>query len=592
MTPEQIKAREDYVKLAGPTVGQRGAAPHQVAPVTEPNQVVIDEKQLVSVQQQQPQASIYPQYTYGPGFYPDTRAAGGQTARGLNSYYNFQVIDHYAARMQARATDQKSVEARTLLKRNNTVVIGRGLWLNPAPDYKILGMTREQAAAWAKDVKSRFHLWANSKDSDVTGVNNLYQNMRFAHRQKDRDGEALPRFNYSDDPELLNPLQIGFLDPNQIRGDEFTFTSGPITQEDGLIKDSNGKTTGFKVWINDPQKPGSYKTVDVPAKDKATGMPLMLHMFEPEYAGQTRGIPKITHAVQRLEDTSKYKTAQLHRMQNGALLNFTSFNKQQDPGDFGFSKLEDESAGVNIKSTGIPSTTPTAVGAENVTCTHIPESQVHETGINLFEGRQGDELKATPDLSPGETAKDFTDSNFDYIAPSMGISPEVALMKVNTSFTAAKGALGLQDGESKIERDDIATDLTNPVYEAWMFGEIAAGRIQAPGFNVPVLRAAWLKNNWKSDPPIVLNPQQEATATKINAELGREDLAASAENLNGSDFESNAMKLTEQLKQLPTDPFDMAEDPELIDENETDSTGGNTIDTGADNIIKYRGKNG
>lgn len=569
-------ARQEYIKLAGPTIG--GASRPEPEPrtvKTEPKQVVIKSKELVTTPQFQPQA-LHTQ-SFGPGFLPydDTRPAGGKTARGLDSYYGFKIIDHTAARSQVRKADIESVEAHTLLKRNNSYTIGRGLRRKSTPDFRKLGITREEATEWAKAFDSAFNTWAKSSDSDVTGVNNFYQNTAFAHLQVARDGEGLPRFNYSDDPELLNPLQIGFIDPNQIQGDEWTFTSGPISQEDGLIKDENGKTTGFKVWIVDPQNPGGFKTVDVPAKDKKSGLPIMLHMFKPVYPGQKRGIPKLSHAVQDFQDITGYHKAALQRMENGAMLNFTAFNKQQDPGDFGLSDLSDEPAGVNTKTATEPSTAPSAPSSDVVTCTAIPEATTHETGINVFEARQGDELKGTPDLSPGETAKEFIDGRISNIAPSMGMSPEVAAMRTNSSFTAAKGAFGMQDGEADIERDDIVADFSDHVVFAWMFGEVAAGRIKAPGFSDPHLRAAWLQGHWIAGPPIVLNPQQEATAAKINTELGREDLATSAENLNGSNFESNATKLKEQLKQLPTDPFALAEEPELINEDDTDRNGGN-----------------
>ena len=538
-----------------------------------------------TIPDKQPQAAtsstLLPGQSFGPGFHPpgDTRFTGGKTARGLDSYYGFKIIDHYGARSQARKIDIESVEAHTLLKRNNSYTIGRGLRRKSTPDFRKLGITREEATEWAKAFDSAFNTWAKSSDSDVTGVNNFYQNTAFAHLQVSRDGEGLPRFSYSDDPELLNPLQIGFLDPNQIMGDEFTFTSGPISQDTGLIPDKNGKTIGFKVWIVDNEnktsgqnaatiptfrQSGAIKLVEVPAKDKESGLPIMLHMFKPTYPGQKRGIPKLFHAIQDFQDITGYHKAALQRMENGALINFTAFNKQQDPGDFGMSDLSDDPAGVTTKTPTESSGAPSAPSAEVVTCTAIPEATVHETGINVFEAKQGDELKGTPDLSPGETAKDFIDGRISNIAPSMGMSPEVAAMRTNSSFTAAKGAFGMQDNEADIERDDIVADFADHVVFAWMFGEVASGRMSAPGFSSPHLRAAWLQGHWIAGPPIVLNPQQEATAAKINVELGREDLATSAENLNGSNFESNAAKLTEQLEQLPTDPYALNEEIEPI----------------------------
>lgn len=494
--------------------------------------------------------------TFSRLFLGDTRRAGGKTVAGLSSYAPEVIIDHYAARMQARRIDKESVEARTLLKRNNAYVIGKGPRLDPTPDYITLGISSESAKEWAKKVKNGFHLWAKSKKSDITGDNNFYQNVRFAKHQANRDGGSFPRFFYSDDPDLLNPLQIGFIDSNQIRGDEFTFTSGPLRQDTGIKTDENGKAISYKVWIPLQNKPNRYEFVEIPVKDEATGRQIMLHIFDKEYAGQKRGIPKINHAIQDFEDITSYNNAQLTRMINGASLNFTSENALQDPGDFGFSKLRTNAAGIIIQEESPTPVRPATLSSDVVNYQRLDEATLSEPGVNVFEARQGDKLKATPDLSPGETAKDFMESRFDILAPSMGMSPEVAKMRTNSSFTAAKGAFGMQDDQADIERDDIESDFMNIAYEMWLSGEIAAGRIQAPGWSDPILKEAWLQNRWIYAPPIDLNPLQTAKANKENASIGAVDLARVAENLNGSDFDSNAQKLKDQVQELPHDPFE------------------------------------
>lgn len=508
------------------------------------------------------------QNNFNAGFNLGTKSAGGKTFADLNSYAPESILDHYAARMQARQTDQESIEARTLLKRNNSYVIGKGLLLDPTPDYETIGITLEESAEWAKNTKNRFHLWAKSKGSDVTGTNNFYQNMRFAHRQKDRDGEAFPRFNYSDDVKLLNPLQIGFLDANQIRGDELTCTSGPETQDDGIIRDKNGKPTDIKAWVNDPKKIGHFKEVTIPFFDEKTDRPIAVHMFEPEYAGQTRGIPKLTHAVSDFQKITGYITAMQTRIENGASFNFVTENEQQDPSDMDISSINTNTIGDQTK------TEITETGAIiNPFATHlgIPEATLNETGVNVFNGRIGDKLKPISDLAPSETSKDFTDGRFEYLAASLGMSPEVALMKFGSSFTAGKAALGLQDTEAGIERDDLESDFANLAYFAWLSGEIGAGRIQAPGWSDPIIRAAWLQNRWQAEPGIILNPVQEATASKTNIELGRIDLDESANNLNGSSGASNRAKLVTQLEELPTDPFKLIKDPVEISPDDADN---------------------
>jgi capsid protein len=535
-------------------------------------------KEIAIIPSDQPtrQPAINPQAMHqgNPNFQPwqGTQPAGGRTYAGLTNYAPETIIDHYAARMQARRTLSESVEAISILEAGNEYTIGKGLIVDPEPDFETIGNTPEQAQEWGKKQKNRFHLWSKSKGSDRTGTNNFYQNQILADWIVRRDGECYVRLHYSKDPNLLNPLQISFVDSNQIRGDEFTFSSGPFAQEDGIIKDDDGKPIAYKIWISDPQRPGRFKDIEVPAFDKDTGRPLMLRLFKPKTAGQTRGIPRITHAIQDFQQITGYNTAALTRMENGATFNFTSENEIQDPSDLGLSQLNRESAGLGEKTTPpVGDSEPSNVPAElTPSCSGIPEARLNETGVNVFGARQGDKLKATPDLSPGETAKEFTDSRFEKISASLGMAPEVALKKTSTSFTAAKGAFGMQDKKAAIERADLESDLTNIVYWAWTAEEIAAGRTTAPGWSDPIIREAWLQASWIAPPPIDLKPSDTANANKINAELGLIDLDKASQQLNGSSGAANRAKLAKQIPELTPLPSGEVVEPEGEDDDDTD----------------------
>jgi capsid protein len=310
---------------------------------------IIEGSPLLSIIPLDAQMSAYPAslpyYNYGY-----TQPAGGKFFDDLDNYAPETITDHWAARAQAKKLDSQSIETRKVINRKNSYVVGRGLRLKPTPDHEIIGISLEEASDWGKNVGGRYALWAKSKDSDVTGVNNLYQNQRFAHRGIKLLGEGFARFTYSDDPNLLNPLQIGFLDPNQIRGDELTFSSGPESQDDGLIKDKNGKTIGFKVWVTDPQNPGRYKEETIPAVDSNTGLPLMIHLYEPKHAGQTRGITDLLPAISDFEKITGYKTAALDRMKNGSSRDYVIENMQKDPSPMDISAMNAESAGTLLKT--------------------------------------------------------------------------------------------------------------------------------------------------------------------------------------------------------------------------------------------------
>lgn len=510
----------------------------------------------VEKQDIEPEASHLNNYGQQLGY--DTRMSGGKTRYGLSRYQSHLILDHYALRQNARKASHDSIQARVILKRENDSVIGNGLKLDPTPEFEILGISREEAEIWAEDVKSRFNLWAKSKGSDLTGRNNFYQNTRFYGWQYGRDGDVFLRLSYSDDPTLLNPLQISFIDPNQIREDEFTFSSGPEVQNDGIIKDKNGKEIGYRVWITDQEAPGHYKDIVIPAFDEKTGRPIMLHGFDPEWAGQTRGIPELGHALQEFEDITSFETATIKKAITGASLNFIVENDQQDPSDLGLAAVDNGKAGPPIETdVTATKTTPQNLGTAGVTSCNLHEQTLTEPGTMIFGAAQGDKLKEISSLSPPENSSNFVDHKFSYLAASKSMPPSIAKMIFGKSHSASRGELGLYENIREIKKDDIVSDFLSLVYLAWMSEEIAAGRIKAPGFSDPILRASWMAANWRMKPLPDVDPLKTAQTRKLNIEMGFSDFDSEAIAVNGSSGKSNRSKVARQLDELVTDPFNI-----------------------------------
>jgi capsid protein len=488
----------------------------------------------------------------------NTKLSGGKSRHGLSSYYKPLLLDHYALRLNNRYMLHDSKEARMVNRRFTDCVVGNGFRINPSPDADILGITPEQAESWAKDVKTRFDLWARSKDSDLTGTNTLYQNMRFCEWMYSRDGETYIRLNYSDNPKLLNPVQISFLDPNQIRGDEFTYSLGPYSQDTGIVTDENGAETGYKVWIDDPKKKNRYKLVQIPAVDKTSGRRLMLHGYNPEYAGQQRGYPEFSHGLEDFQDITSYSRSATKKMVNESTMGFTVENDMNDPGDMGLQDLDNTKAGPEtISSVKTPSSTPRTLGVDAVSYRELNEATQTETGpLYLLGGAQGDKLVQIKSAGPGEKSGEFMDSQLKILAASRGIPVSVASMAFNKSHSALRGELGLFTDTKEIEKDDVVSDNWDLVYEAWMSEEIAAGRIRAPGWADPILKAAWLRASWSSTRVPDVDPEKTMRATILAIATGLTDLDTEAANYNNSDGQTNRAKLIRQLSELKWNPFD------------------------------------
>ncbi len=506
----------------------------------------------------------------------NTRRSGGKSAQGLSRYQKHLVIDHWATRQNTRVTVHESTQARTILRRINDTIIGAGLTPDPSPLFNIIGITREEAKEWSDNLKERFKLWAESKDSDLAGHNNFNQNQGFYQWQFDRDGEPFVRFSYNDDPKLLSPLQISFIDPNQIRGDEFTTSLGPSTQDDGIIKDENGKTTGYKVWINDPESIGRFKFIEIDAFDKKTGRPLMIHGFKPEYPGQTRGIPEISYSLQEFEDITSFDVATGKKRIMEATLGMFVENKQQTPSDMGFSSINSGGrAGLPlvISEESAPAT-PQNLGLDRVSHCEIAEATVTEPGtVHAFSGQQGDEFKAIPSATPAEKTADYIDFKTKHLAAAQSIPITIALMQMSKSHSASRAEFGMYADVIEIKVDEIAADFLNIVWGAWVAEEIAAGRVQAPGFSDPIIRSAWLNINWIGNPLPDVDPLKTLQAKKLATEMGWSDLDKEAMLYNGSSGEANRAKLATQLPELVTDPFEikaMEQQQEIIDDQTDD----------------------
>ena len=101
----------------------------------------------------------------------------------------------------------------------------------------------------------------------------------------------------------------------------------------------------------------------------------------------------------------------------------------------------------------------------------------------------------------------------------------------------------------------MASDYLDPVYEMWLAGEIGAGRVKAPGWSDPILRAAWLNHGWIGAPPPDIDPGKVAKARMTNLEMGLTTMDREARNLNGSSASANMAKLRREVQGLPFMPW-------------------------------------
>lgn len=470
-------------------------------------------------------------------------------------------IDHYKLRQNARKVCIESPEARTLINRSTDLVIGAGATLNLEPKYELLGITPEAAEEWARKAETLFDLWANSKAQHKSGQFCFYETMRLLFKGHKRDNEFFVRLYYSPDPSLILPLQFEILDPNQIRGDAYTHTSSLNgISDDGILRDSNGREMAYKVWIT---VPGTirFEAVELPRTGPKSGRLYMIHGFTPEYAGQCRGYSELGLDIQDFKNIIDFKAANVRKAINQSNIAFTAESDSNNPSVDPFENIAGGGAGPTIETTIDPGTGKTSFSevSEDPYYKKIQDRSLSEPGsIGVFGQPGKQHLKPFLNTAPATGHGDFIKAELEAVFSSHGMPLEVAYMSFKNNYSASQASLLLNNLNNDVELFLMAVQALDPILEMFFSCAIASGRVTCPGWQDPILHAAWMAHRWSRPPMPNIDRVKSATADKMYAELGANDLEDVAMRLNGSSFRSNVSKLKRQYSELPTPTWGFA----------------------------------
>jgi len=488
------------------------------------------------------------------------RSSGSKWLGGMSSPGSGLILDHYTLRQGARKAYHESPQAKALVDRWADTVVDTGLVTEFTPNAKLLRLTEEQAEEWADDHNQRFDLFMRSKKIHRSETLSGYQIQRQYEIFQQRDNDIFVRFYYSPRKDLLNPVQVEFIDPNQIRGYAYTSTYYSDNSNDGINRDAAGREKSYKVWIQEKgNAPGvvKYKDVDIPRIGTRSGRTMMIHGFNPEYAGQGRGYSRLSHMIQDFENLTDFTSAQIKKAINQSnIAMFTKPSTDEDaPNPFEGIGI-DLGAGPAAQQFGTNSTLGAEDTGPSVNYCPMPEAAVGVPGsVGVFNLTKGSDLKPFENTAPSDSFDKFVDAFTGYLSASGGMPLEALLMKFGNNFSATRGTMMMFWRVLQIWQDEIDYDFQSPLIEAWLSEEIAAGRSMAPGWSDPRLRAAWMSHKLYGAPMPNIDPQKTANAVKSQVEMGLTTLDREARGLNGSSAKTNRAKNAKEFSEIPESPF-------------------------------------
>lgn len=510
----------------------------------------------------------------GYGAYHGSYSGGSDGSKypgGISGSGSSIIFNHALLRRNGRLAYHQTSQAHSLVTRMADTIADVGLRWEPMPNAETLGITPEEAETWARSVKPRFDAWAKTKKQHRSGTMTWYQSHRLYQVFQHRDNDIFSRFYYSKDKDILNPLQFEFVDPDQIRGDAFTSTAGLQFNNDGIIRDTQGRETGYKVWIRNDK--GHYEPKEIKAKS-SSGRIFMIHGFMPEYAGQGRGLSRLGNDVQEFQKLTDLTLAEIQKAINqSSIWGFVKPSDKEDAHNVLEGMVTRRGAGPAGEQFGanpVPSGDAQGVTDASLAplqCYDVPEATFDRPGLFLANLPAGQSIEMVKNTAPAAEFDRFVDAFTSYISSSRGMPIEVLLMKFSSNFSASRGALLLFWRVAQIWRDEMAADYLNPTVEMWLSEEIAAGRVTAPGWSDPRLKAAWLNSMWVGPPAPDIDPGKTAKARKDNLEVGVTTVGKEARNYNGSDAEANKASLIREMEDLPipawSSGFDSSKDENM-----------------------------
>ena len=425
---------------------------------------------------------------------------------------------------------------------STTHTVGAGLNVFPRPKFQILGISAEDARAWARKVRAEFDLWADSKDCDIYRKNNLYDMQSIAYQGYLTDGDSFAVFRRKPTtPDMPYTLRLQLIEGNRVSNPltTSTYATGDPTGVEALNSDNGNRilngveidTDGAIVayWVSNqvPGEPVSSLLTTwarVEAYGKRTSIPNVLQISNDTRPEQYRGVPYLAPVIETLKQVYRYTNAEL----TSAIIKsyFALF----------FTEAVTNSGSLNdmLADNGVDDPTEPVVD--------VSEYNLGPGTLNALP--KGVDVKSVDASNAQSTFEVFSTQLIKQVGAALNQPYEVLMKNFNSSYSASRAAMLQAWEEYKLRRKWFARDFCQPIYEVWLMEAVANGRIEAPGFfDDPLIRKAWCNADWFGPTMSILDPVKDMNGSTLRVENGVSTREREAAEMTGTDLEENIAQL-------------------------------------------------
>ncbi|MCP5136583.1 MAG: phage portal protein [Gammaproteobacteria bacterium] len=414
-------------------------------------------------------------------------------------------------------------------------IVGSGLRLVAQPNYRLLGISADFAAKWSRDIESRFWSWAYDVDFycdaarrlNLAGMQNQGLLSFLSSGEICAVSEWLPNrgSRYATAIKMVSRDRLsnpnGTADAVRLRGGvEMDANGAPVAHHfrEALPSDSRFAGAQTHTWKRIPTfTPWGRRRV--------------IHIYEQEWAGQTRGL---TRAVASLVSSKK-----LDRFEETAL----------------------EAAIINAMYAAVIESDLTgvedALGGDDTATEYLKAANTFHQGAGIkFDGAKIPHLFPNEKLhfprpgQPTDTFAPFEQAFLRHMAAGWGLSYEQLSRDYSqTNYSGARAGLMESWKRFMSMREKVVGEFSRQVYALWLEEEMdrdpALTPPGAPSFWEA--KTAWTRCSWIGPGKGHIDPLKEQKAISIKIADGRSTMQDELSE-DGKDWEETLEQTARELK--------------------------------------------
>ena len=472
-------------------------------------------------------ASMQSFQTFPPEFYT--------TGKKQGPYAGLMVSSNSTARTRSRQAVNISPVAQSMVSTLNTFTIGYGLELEAQPAYRLLqgasNWTDEQKREWSIKTELRYKLWAKKKDVSYQEDMNRYEQEQEIFRRLLVDGEYFEVYRYTNTSKK-NPFTIQLINAEDIRTPVGSVVAEGNSECDGIEYNMKGQAVAYHIYNH-----AQNKTVRVLRKGLRSGRVFVNHV---KLGSNRRGVGIIAPMISELMKLGDYQVLELQ----AAIVNALYAVWVETP-------LDD--AGIPTLTDGIGSNAAQKTSQADTTSEWFREREnlnYSEGGLIIDALPGGYKVNSHDTKRPNVNFGTFQDQVKKNLSASLNLPVSVIDKTFKNNYSSSRAELILAWYE--IEKFRFNQSATNDlVYKMWLWGEVAGGRIEAPGFlESEENRDAWSVAKWIGNQRPDIDPLKSVNAHILEQNRGFNSGKKITAERGGGDYEENLVRTKAELQQV------------------------------------------